>query len=66
VNSGDIIVLGAMLAQPLPHTRDWERTARRVAQVYLDGLATATTTRLSVTGRSRADRETAFGAEPGP
>jgi hypothetical protein len=35
----DIIVFGAMLAQPLPHTPDWKMTARRQANIYFDGLA---------------------------
>jgi AcrR family transcriptional regulator len=35
----DIIVFGALLAQPLPHTPDWKVTARRQADIYFDGLA---------------------------
>jgi AcrR family transcriptional regulator len=38
----DIIVFGALLAQPLPHAPDWELTARRLAGIYFDGLAPAT------------------------
>lgn len=34
----DIVIFGAMLAQPL-RSADWNDTARRLAQIYLDGLA---------------------------
>jgi AcrR family transcriptional regulator len=37
----DIIITGAMLAQPLPHTPDWDRLARRQATTFVAGLATA-------------------------
>jgi AcrR family transcriptional regulator len=37
----DIIVFGALLAQPLPHAPDWKVTARRLAGIYFDGLAAA-------------------------
>ena len=32
ITSGDIIIMGALLAQPLPYAPDWERTARRAAR----------------------------------
>jgi len=35
----DIIVFGALLAQPLPHVPDWRSAARRQAKIYFDGLA---------------------------
>jgi AcrR family transcriptional regulator len=35
----DIIITGAMLAQPLPHAADWDRLARRQAQIFVAGLA---------------------------
>jgi AcrR family transcriptional regulator len=35
----DIIITGAMLAQPLPHVTDWDRLARRQAEIYIAGLA---------------------------
>jgi AcrR family transcriptional regulator len=38
VTAFDIIVFGALLAQPLPHAPDWKKTARRQAAIYLDGL----------------------------
>jgi AcrR family transcriptional regulator len=35
----DIILTGAMLAQPLPHVADWDRLARRQARIFIAGLA---------------------------
>jgi AcrR family transcriptional regulator len=35
----DIIITGAMLAQPLPHTPDWDQLARRQARIFIAGLA---------------------------
>jgi AcrR family transcriptional regulator len=35
----DIIITGAMLARPLPHVTDWDRLARRQAEIYIAGLA---------------------------
>jgi AcrR family transcriptional regulator len=35
----DIIVTGAMLAQPLPNTADWDQLARRQARIFIAGLA---------------------------
>jgi len=35
----DIIVTGAMLAQPLPHAPDWDQLARRQATIFIAGLA---------------------------
>jgi AcrR family transcriptional regulator len=39
VTAADIILFGALLAQPLPHIRNWKQAARRQAKIYLDGLA---------------------------
>jgi AcrR family transcriptional regulator len=39
VTAFDIIVFGALLAQPLPHVPDWRSAARRQATIYFDGLA---------------------------
>lgn len=36
----DIILTGAMLAQPLPHAADWDQLARRQARIFIAGLAT--------------------------
>jgi AcrR family transcriptional regulator len=35
----DIIITGAMLAQPLPHAADWDQLARRQASIFVAGLA---------------------------
>lgn len=35
----DIIIAGAMLAQPLPHTADWDQLARRQARIFVAGIA---------------------------
>jgi AcrR family transcriptional regulator len=40
VTANDIIITGAMLAQPLPHADDWDQLARRQARIYVAGLAT--------------------------
>jgi AcrR family transcriptional regulator len=39
----DVIVFGALLAQPLPHVLDWRSAARRQAEIYFDGLASKAT-----------------------
>jgi AcrR family transcriptional regulator len=44
VTALDIIVFGALLAQPLPHIPDWKPTARRLAAIHFDGLAGAAAT----------------------
>ena len=46
VTAFDIIVFGALLAQPLPHVPDWRSAARRQARIYFDGLAREAPTRL--------------------
>ena len=35
----DIIITGAMLAQPLPHATHWDQLARRQATIFVAGLA---------------------------
>lgn len=35
----DIVVFGALVAQPLPHVPKWDVTARRQVVIYLDGLS---------------------------
>ncbi|MDQ6671536.1 MAG: TetR/AcrR family transcriptional regulator [Chloroflexota bacterium] len=50
VTAADIIIFGALLAQPLPQVSDWKRTARRQAGIYLDGLAGAATASLPKRG----------------
>jgi AcrR family transcriptional regulator len=57
VTAGDIIITGAMLAQPLPHAIDWDELAGRQARIYVAGLATITDEPLPVhreTGFARA------------
>jgi AcrR family transcriptional regulator len=34
----DIIITGAMLAQPLPHAANWDQLARRQARIFIAGL----------------------------
>ena len=41
VTAFDVIVFGALLAEPLPHVPDWKSMARRQAAIYLDGLSGA-------------------------
>lgn len=60
VTAVDIIITGAMLAQPLPHAADWDRLARRQARIYVAGLATTTDTPLPGRGPTRAQLEATF------
>jgi len=46
----DIIIAGAMLAQPLPHATDWDQLARRQARIFVAGLAA---TDLPLPGKDR-------------
>jgi AcrR family transcriptional regulator len=41
----DIIITGAMLAQPLPHAADWDQLARRQARIFIAGLTSLTADR---------------------
>ncbi|HWD68627.1 MAG TPA: TetR/AcrR family transcriptional regulator [Solirubrobacteraceae bacterium] len=36
----DIIITGAMLAQPLPNVANWDQLARRQAQTFIAGIST--------------------------
>lgn len=38
ITTRDLIIFGAMLVAPLPGATDWDHTARRQKQIYLDGL----------------------------
>jgi AcrR family transcriptional regulator len=40
ITPADIIITGAMLAQPLPTAENWDKLARRQAKIYIAGLAT--------------------------
>jgi AcrR family transcriptional regulator len=46
VTAFDVIVFGALLAQPLPHVPDWKSVAQKQAMVYFDGLASNAATSL--------------------
>jgi AcrR family transcriptional regulator len=39
VTPHDIVIFGAMLAQPLPNAADWDSIARRQAEIFLSGLS---------------------------
>jgi AcrR family transcriptional regulator len=60
VTAGDIIITGAMLAQPLPHATDWDELAGRQARIYVAGLATTTDEPLPRTRTDPVHRETGF------
>jgi AcrR family transcriptional regulator len=52
----DIVITGAMLAQPLPHVTDWDQVARRQAEIYIAGLAPTRSSSRSPRRTSRAAR----------
>ena len=54
--ASDIIITGAMLAQPLAHVADWDRLARRQAEIYLAGLAATSSSSRPRRRTSRAAR----------
>lgn len=60
VTAIDIIVTGAMLAQPLPHIPNWDHLARRQAAIYIAGLAATKTKRLPGRRPTRAHLEAGF------
>jgi AcrR family transcriptional regulator len=37
--AADLVIFGALMAQQLPHIPDWNRTAQRLVDIYLAGLA---------------------------
>ena len=60
----DIITTGAMLAQPLPNTADWDQLARRQARIFVAGLAaTAPPLRGSRPTRARRNDESVRAAD---
>lgn len=59
----DVIVAGAVLAQPLPHVSNWDELARRQARIALDGLAAPGTRRLPGDGPTRVQLEADFASE---
>jgi AcrR family transcriptional regulator len=60
VSAVDIIITGAILAQPLPHVADWDHLARRQARIYVAGLAATTDSPLPGAGPTRAQLEAGF------
>lgn len=64
VTSTDIILMGALLAQPLPSAPDWDRVARRQMAIYVDGLNQTDGPALPGRGLSRAGLERAFKQTP--
>jgi AcrR family transcriptional regulator len=60
VTAVDIIITGAMLAQPLPHAANWEQLAQRQARIYVAGLATTADSPLPGAGPTRAQLEAGF------
>jgi AcrR family transcriptional regulator len=40
--AADLVIFGALMAQQLPHVPDWNRTAQRLVDIYLAGLAPTT------------------------
>jgi AcrR family transcriptional regulator len=40
--AADLVIFGALMAQQLPHIPDWNRTAQRLVDIYLAGLAPTT------------------------
>ncbi|MEV4418675.1 TetR/AcrR family transcriptional regulator [Patulibacter sp. NPDC049589] len=39
LTAGDVVLFGAMLAEPLATVTDWDAIARRQARIYVDGIA---------------------------
>jgi AcrR family transcriptional regulator len=60
VTAVDIIITGAMLAQPLAHAANWEQLARRQAGIYVAGLAKTADLPLPGNGPTRAQLEAGF------
>ncbi|MDQ4020817.1 MAG: hypothetical protein M3257_04125 [Actinomycetota bacterium] len=44
-----MVIFGAMRVAPLPRVGDWNRTAWRPKEIYLDGLSQPATQRLGLT-----------------
>jgi AcrR family transcriptional regulator len=65
VTATDIIITGAMLAQPLPHAADWDHLARRQASIYVAGLATTGEAALPGRRPTRAQLEAGFAPSHG-
>lgn len=63
VTPQDIVITGALLAEPLSQDPDWVRTAHRQAQIYLDGLASTGVTPLPGRRRPRTKKSKAASAD---
>jgi AcrR family transcriptional regulator len=63
VSAIDIIITGAMLAQPLPNAADWDQLARRQAAIYVAGLASTPGTPLPGRQPTRAQLEAGFASD---
>jgi AcrR family transcriptional regulator len=61
----DVIITGALLAQPLPHAADWDQLAARQARIFLDGPAAAGSRRLPGRAPTRVQLETGFASGRG-
>jgi AcrR family transcriptional regulator len=66
VTAIDIIITGAMLAQPLPHAGDWDQLARRQAGIYIAGLASTSSASLPGRGPTRAQLEASLARRAPP
>ncbi|MEZ0094828.1 TetR/AcrR family transcriptional regulator [Streptacidiphilus sp. EB129] len=42
VRTADLVIFGALIAQQLPHVPDWRRTAQRLVDIHLAGMAPTT------------------------
>jgi AcrR family transcriptional regulator len=60
VTAIDIIITGAMLAQPLAHAADWDKLARRQAAIYVAGLAATAAPSLPGSKPTRRKLEAGF------
>jgi AcrR family transcriptional regulator len=60
VSAMDIIIMAALLAEPLANVDDWDRIARRQASVYIAGLANMDADALPGGAPTRAKLEAGF------
>lgn len=63
VVASDVIIMGALLAEPLPHAPNWDQVARRLARMYLDGLSATSAAPLPGRGLTQADFEQQLGKD---
>jgi hypothetical protein len=60
VNATDIVVLSALITQPLPHGPDWPLIAGRQLAIFVNGLAASGPGDIPDPPVTRQDIETAF------